>query len=405
MNFLILHAHNANRGDEAAVKAMVDELLLLYPGSRVVISNNGETPYPCMADGVEQIHRFPKLGSQWAKLEFMMIYATGGRLAFSKEARNFLRILNTSDLVLHAPGGPSIGDIYQSGELLYLLRLRLMKKMKKPYVFYAPSMGPFQNEKRNKLREKVLRGAEKVYVRDPISLQYVKEFLPDLDVYQAMDSALQHDVDASVNEVKYQQYADLKSFVERHDKCIGITVTDLMWHPIYKTSGIKETIYDAFGAFIRQRVSEGYGIVFIPQLYGGGNDTVGMEPFMDGTHTFMVAANEEQYDTYFQQYVIGKLYAVIGMRYHSNIFAAKMGTPFVSVSYEQKMKGFMQLLDASQYCLDVKDLSAEKLEEKFALLVESRETYQKMLRDKHDFMKQESYKSTQMVAETLIKLS
>ena len=71
----------------------------------------------------------------------------------------------------------------------------------------------------------------------------------------------------------------------------------------------------------------------------------------------MIDAFSEERDTYFQQYVIGKLYAVVGMRYHSNIFSAKMGIPFVSVSYEQKMKGFMQSIGLSEYCIDLNELS------------------------------------------------
>lgn len=62
----------------------------------------------------------------------------------------------------------------------------------------------------------------------------------------------------------------------------------------------------------------------------------------DEDNYFVICSDDEKYDTYFQQYVIGCMYAVIGMRYHSNIFSAKMGTPFISISYEQKMQGFMK---------------------------------------------------------------
>ena len=44
-------------------------------------------------------------------------------------------------------------------------------------------------------------------------------------------------------------------------------------------------------------------------------------------------------------------YAIIGMRYHSNIFSAKAGTPFISISYEQKMAGFMNKMNLEKYCI------------------------------------------------------
>ena len=40
-----------------------------------------------------------------------------------------------------------------------------------------------------------------------------------------------------------------------------------------------------------------------------------------------------------------------------------MGTPFVSVAYEQKMKGFMKKIQQEKYCIDISDLSFELLKD------------------------------------------
>lgn len=45
-----------------------------------------------------------------------------------------------------------------------------------PIYFYAPSMGPFNCASRNKLRKEVISGAERIILRDPISVKYVKDF-------------------------------------------------------------------------------------------------------------------------------------------------------------------------------------------------------------------------------------
>lgn len=401
MNFLIIHSHNANRGDEAAVRAMVDELLIKYPEANITISNIGFTPYPNMPAQVEQIGRFPKFGSKIAKLEFFIVWATKGAIAFTKEGKKFVKILKSADLVLHAPGGPSIGDIYYGSEKMYLWRLRLAKRMGIPYMFYAPSMGPFNNPERSAMRKEILLGAEKVILRDPISVGFVKEFLPELKVEQALDSALQHDIDMVENEKKFNEYEGLPEFFNKFDKCIGITVTDLLWHPKHQSTGIDKTITAVFKEFIKTKTDEGYGIVFVPQLYGTHNDTDFMNEYMIDGKTFMIDAFSEKYDTYFQQYVIGRLYAVVGMRYHSNIFSAKMGVPFVSVSYEQKMKGFMESVKLDKYCLDVFSLTVEELEQKFKLLEADYEHYRARLAELHSYMKAESYKTTQAVIDVL----
>ena len=113
MNILVIHSHNANRGDEAAVKAMVDELLIKYPGATITISNNGFTPYPGMPENVIQIDRFPKLESRIAQLEFFIVLLFKGKFAFTKEARKFIRALKEADVPawmhLYSKGGHGYG--------------------------------------------------------------------------------------------------------------------------------------------------------------------------------------------------------------------------------------------------------------------------------------------------------
>ena len=83
---------------------------------------------------------------------------------------------------------------------------------------------------------------------------------------------------------------------------------------------------------IKTLVDKGYGIVFIPQLYGTGNDYKLMSGFATGKDSFFtIPDSDDRYDSYFQQYVIGQLYAVVGMRYHSNIFLRRWGLRYFGV--------------------------------------------------------------------------
>lgn len=401
MKILVVHAHTANRGDEAAVRAMVDELLLSLPNAEIVICINGNTFYPNMPAGVKQIGRVPKLHSKLSLLQFYLLYFSNGKIAFGREIKEFIDLLKSADIVIHAPGGPSIGDIYISVEKLYLMRLDLARKLKIPYMFYAPSMGPFKKSKHAKLRKKVICGAKKIILRDPISINYLRDFIPGIVVEHALDSALQHDVDEINNQIKLEQYLELTSFLDNHKKCVGITITDLKWHPKYKNTDISNVIGTSFNGLIDELINKGYGVVFIPQLYGANNDTVVMNEYMRSVHTFMIDANNTEYDSYFQQYVIGKMYAVVGMRYHSNIFSAKMSTPFVSVSYEQKMEGFMDSLGLNNYCIKIDNLSKDGLLEKVNYLIDNSEKYKLVLQNKHEEIKKLSRKSTDAVLQIL----
>ena len=50
--------------------------------------------------------------------------------------------------------------------------------------------------------------------------------------------------------------------------------------------------------------------------------------------------------------IIGGAALVVGLRLHSLIFASIQGTPFISVDYDIKIRGFMELMGTSQYLSD-----------------------------------------------------
>ena len=403
MKILVINCHPDNRGDEAAVHAMVDEISAAYPGVEITLAIRGAgTKYPNMPLNVKMIHQFMPISSK-AKLAHRIAVLTGGRVSISSNEKSLISEISKADIILHAPGGPSIGDTYYSDEPTYLAIYDLLIVMHKPYMFYAPSMGPFQREERNSWRKKVLEHSEAIVLRDPISEKYVRDFVPDKTISLTLDSAFQHDVNIEQNKEKLNQYMDLKRFLEKHEKCVGVTITDLLWHPVYsKNPAISKKIHDVFHEFLSSLTKAGYGVVFIPQLYGNGNDYDLMRTFCCDTNDyFVVTASDERYDTYFQQYLIGQLYAVIGMRYHSNIFSAKMGTPFISISYEQKMKGFMEKMNLAEYCIDLKTLSKDTIENRFEQLVNHYDEYKKYLCNKHTFMKSEAHKTTDILATVL----
>ena len=401
MKVFIIHAHTANRGDEAAVKAMVDEILFAKPDTEITIAINGRTFYPAMNPRVKQIGRFPAVHSMMAKIEYPLFVNTFGKICFTPAAKNFKKALLDADLVIHAPGGPSIGDIYSDAEKIYLDRLDMVRRLGKKYMFYAPSMGPFQDETRKLKRKEILIGAQKVILRDPISFKFVQEFCPKCHPQLALDSAFQHEVDECVNRRKLEEYTALKKFMSKHEKNVGVTITDLQWHPQYKETAIAEQIKTAFRDFVAYLDRKEYGVVFIPQLYGSGDDSTLMKEFETENNGFVIEANLEKYDTYFQQYVIEKLTAVVGMRYHSNIFSAKMSVPFVSISYEQKMRGFMESMDLMDYCIRVDDISADILKNHFERMLTNYTEYKTLLVNEHKALSEKAYRSTQAVINIL----
>ena len=391
-NIFVINAHWNNHGDEAAIRAMIDELITdnnisLQIRSAEVLNFNYED--------IKIVKEYPR---KRFIPEMLMLIMSKGKLVFSRDGKEFVDYINNCDLVVHAPGGPSIGDIYKKTELSYLLKFMLIDKLGKPYIFYAPSAGPFKSRLRNVFRRKIYRNAQRVIFRESLSKTYYDELIPDNDAIVTLDSAFQHKIDCSFYESLLNENEELKQFVADPNLVIGLTVTDLKWHPEYgKDSTLSDKIYNGTADIVSRLINKGYKLLFIPQLFGEQNDANYMRKF-NKENCFVLSEN---YDCYFQQYIISKIHAVIGMRYHSNIFAAKMCTPFISISYEQKMSGFIKKINYEEYCIDIRDYSANRVLETFDLLEENYPQIRSHLIEINDQLYLESHRTTDITRELL----
>jgi len=402
MKLLIVNCHTNNRGDEAAVRALVDNLISIYPNISITLSIRGGS-YPNLPKTVNVIRQYIP-SSFKRKIEYCFLLMTKGKFCLTQSTKNYLNEVKKADLVIGAPGGPSIGDIYYSNEMPYLRGYNLLINLKKPYMFFAPSMGPFKKKQRNHLRIKVLKKAQAITLRDPISQRFVKDLDPNIKTFLALDSAFQFDFNVKDNQQKIQKEPGLIQFLNSHKLIVGITVTDLKWHPEFsKDTTILNKIKPAFKQFFSLVLSEkDIGFLFIPQLFGPGDDYSLMNGFgINSTNFYTLPTNDKNIDCYFQQYLISQLFSVIGMRYHSNIFSAKAGTPFISISYEQKMTGFMEKEKLSDFCIPIQDLSSQLLKQKFDLLCNNYGEYKKYLTESHNRFKKDSMISTEILEKVL----
>lgn len=402
MKIFIINAHWYNRGDEAALRAMIDELMLTYPDAEIKVHMIGGGEFFPYTGKVTLTSGTCPAGGRIKWVDFWIRYMTGGKFGFRKESLEFYNEIKSADIVLHGPGGPAIGDIYIANEFEYLARYLLVQSAGKPYAFFAPSMGPFKKKKNDFYRRKILEGASLIAVREPISAEYLEDYGIKNPVYVTMDSAFQHPIDEGKYSKQFNEDYELINFISRFDKVVGITITDLMWNPKYRgNDNIKKNIIFTFKAVVQELANRGYGILFIPQLFGICNDADFMGEFAN--KDCYVLPVTKQNDCYYQQYVIRRMYAVIGMRYHSNIFAAKMGTPFISISYEQKMSGFMKIAELDRYCIDINALSKDRVVEIFDELCNHYNTYKQGLQSKKVVWQQKAHETTDRVIDIIDK--
>ena len=400
MNILIFGANWYNRGDESAIRAMIDEFRMKIPNCNIKIHFNQpveDIPY----EDIEIIGDFRRPGGKnfLKKLLYKFAVLTGGKVKpvdYSEGFKEFCNAINWAEYAIYAPGGPCIGDYY--GQYQIVDMMTMLRKGQVPYSIYAVSMGPFSKYLREIKKE--FSSADNVCLREEISYNYFGGLKIDKDATVTLDSALQHPVDKEYYSQIYKKYSALDDFLCKYNKVVGITIAKLENHHLYKNTDIKERTRATFAKFIEYLEKKGYGVVFIPQLFGKDNDYEFMNSF-SSENTFTVS---DEYDCYFQQYLISKLYFVVGMRYHSNIFSAKMKTPFISISYEQKMIGFMKRVGLEQYCIKALDLNYEILLEKFNKEEYDYLDYKKYLEDNIEKFINMSSQTTDIIVKSLLKL-
>lgn len=128
MKIVIINCHWDNRGDEAAIRAMIDELRVKYPSADIYVQRAlGEFGSFPENEHVKVLPPFP-IGGKKRRIQEQISIETKGKINLTSGAKAFYKAINGADIVLHAPGGPSIGDIYMPQETIKLRRLLAVKK-------------------------------------------------------------------------------------------------------------------------------------------------------------------------------------------------------------------------------------------------------------------------------------
>ena len=77
--------------------------------------------------------------------------------------------------------------------------------------------------------------------------------------------------------------------------------------------------------------------------------------------------------------VLGALDLLVGMRLHSLILAAAVGTPCIGLAYAPKVRGFMTLLGQPELTQELAELTCEALLAKIESVLDDRDSVQRAL--------------------------
>jgi colanic acid/amylovoran biosynthesis protein len=290
-----------------------------------------------------------------------------------------LELYRIADLILEKGGGSyfSSGRYYlYLGLYQQLFNLWMGKALGKRVVVAPQSIGPFNKRIDELCVAKVLRGADVVMVREPVS----KALLESLDVVCSL----------------VPDTAFLGGFLEDRTECvdtiigaltdnflnIAVTVLDWRWAvPDVRDSATAIPAYLDKCAQALGRIQQEYPlrVVIVPQVTAGARDddtdvSNSLAARLEGiVADVKVIRGELSVSDCCRLY--GAMDLVLASRLHSAIMAIIQGVPAVALSYQPKSRGVFSLLALNDFVFDIETFSADELFACIKDILENHEAY------------------------------
>lgn len=365
-NILVVNQHGENRGDEAAMRAMIREVGSHFPDSHftLIVQFQDTSLHFSFDESVSLLH----MKMPYTSLAGLMLYTLlkavhiNMSMLLNSYTQKIINSYENADIVISAPGGPYIGDIYYKHEFLHWLFIYLGYLYKKPLLLYATSCGPFSIKPMNLIRRHIYGKFSILCVREAISKLYLERLIgKEKPIYLSADSALQDNI------LPYQRenYFCGKKNNYKDRFIVSVSANNYSFpgesNPQELKEIYKKTLIDIIVYLSKKRLAY---FMFFPQLYGQSHSDV---PFLKSLGEDLPKSIDWEIvdpflDSDMQRRIMGMANFYISSRYHPQIFAVSHGIPGICFYYEHKMKGFMNSLGFEDHCFDIRHLCAEKIE-------------------------------------------
>ena len=368
MRILLIDQPLYNRGDESALKGLIRNLIKVIPDIEITVL---EINAPQAAINEFDLHlsqvNFVNLipvNSKWYNrfVNYAQMYHVDWLYHFLPTIRKVCELYKQVDFVIMAPGGINLGG-FQDWRHLFLLSLAY--RMDKPLIYYGRSIGPFPagNWKQKRFRHlayKILNYCSFVCLRDEKSISVAKEL--EVKCIQTVDSAFLDSTEVSIpNQVRE---------MIGNSKYIVYVPNELIWHYMFRDVNASEINRFFIRLFeLIQNHYPDYKIVMLPQTNNQKrNDYSYFKELRDiSPYQKNIVIIPDTYSSDVQQAIIKNAILMVGARYHSIVFAINQGIPFISLSYEHKMSGLLEVLKKTNRMIDITKIFKNDLEMESAL--------------------------------------
>lgn len=311
-----------NAGDEAVLYAIVQTLRAMSADIEITVLSN-QPEKTAEAFDVKAIDRWGKKAIWKAVKECDIVLSGGGSLLQDVTSKN--------------------------GILYYLGIIKLAQMMKKKVIIYAQGIGPIENSRNRALVRKILNKVDVITVRDLESRTELMQMGVYREIMVCSDPVMGISADA-IDETVGENLL-VQGGVSLDERPI-LMVAARNWQK-------HEKLYEEVASYCDLAVQSGWNIVFLPFHYP--EDIDASKRITAKMHyaekTTVLCENYSPLET---MSILKNADMVLGMRLHSLIMGALMQKPMIALSYDPKVRSFMQLLRQRE-CYDVDNVTEKQL--------------------------------------------
>ncbi len=404
-HILVINQHGENRGDEAALRAMISGFEhQIGPGRYTVIAQFRDPNLVIPFDEDVTFHNLRMPIAEFIGLvlfSFLQIIGIRMKRLLSTRTTAIIEAFESADLVVSAPGGPYFGDLYADHEIVHWYYVWLASRHHKKLLLYAPSAGPFRHLLLNPIRRCLFKTFDVLCVREAISQRMLHNFLGQRTIIHVTgDSAIQQIVPAIA---RADYFADHRSGL-RGRFLVAVSVIEYAFpgvpDPKSAQTQYRQCLISALDFLAQEKHCH---FLLLPQLYGAVHSDV---PFLKSfCHLIPSSASWEIVDPDLssteQRAVFGMADICIASRYHPQIFAATANVPGVCIYYEHKALGFMQALNMESLAFDIRKLDSRALLQGLARVLRERQQLSQILAERIPELRKRSAQTTELAIDLL----
>lgn len=262
-------------------------------------------------------------------LEWRLLFHLGAVLPFGK----LKKISKEVRYVAAINGGDGFSDIY--GEKSFLRRLgetRFAMATSLPLIILPQTLGPFKEGASRSLAFKILKYAQKVFVRDN---RYVEE----------LESAgINYEL---TNDLSYYMQPEPWDIELKRENSIGINISGLAYYNNFRTLAGQFTCYsDLIENIVSLFQSKNKTIYLIPHSYNfempeqNNDDLQASREFYEKLNNKRnVVLIDNNLTSPQVKYVISRMSFFVGTRMHANFAAIFTNVPLFGLAYSYKFEG------------------------------------------------------------------